>query len=185
MCQAGSTAPGELSTQCFPGAVQPHPGVTGCDACLRREVADAEAIEVHPADRRSVLRFEGFDQRQDALADHRLQLTVGSVRIFRFGSEPIERTPLSTLPAVVIGDSISKDAVEPGSSRGRAPEGRSVVEAPDERFLEDVFRFVPGSHPPLQERQKARMVVHQDLQHLGRSGVALGHLSGSRARAII
>ena len=60
-----------------------------------------------------------------------------------------------------------------------------MVEAPDECFLENVFCFVAGSHPPLKERQKARVVVHQRLQHLGYRRVALDHLDGSRARAVI
>ena len=113
MRQAGSTAAGELSTQCFPGAVQADSCIAGCDPRLGCEVADAEAIEVHSADRRSVFRLECLDQAQDALADHCLQLTIGSVRIFRFSSKPIECTPPGILPAVVVGDRISKNAIEP------------------------------------------------------------------------
>ena len=121
--QAGSTAAGKLSPECFPCSVQSNSCIAGCDPSLRCEVANAEAIEVHSADRRSVLRLEGLDQTQDALADHCFQLTVGSVRILRFGSEPIERTAPRILPTVVVGDRVSKNAVEPRRRRGRAPEG--------------------------------------------------------------
>ena len=185
MRQAGSTAAGELSAECFSCAMQADSCITGCHASLRREVADAESIEVHTADCRSILRLQGLDQAQHALADDRLQLAVRRVGIFDFGSKSIECATLRILPAVVVRNRIAKNAVEPCGRRRRASEGGSMVKAPDERFLENVFRFLARSQPALQERQKARMVVQQCLQYLWRSRVALGHLCGSRAPRVV
>ena len=60
--QAGSTATGQLSAKGFPGAMQAHPGVAGGDAGLGCKGPDAQALEVHPADGRSILRLQGLDQ---------------------------------------------------------------------------------------------------------------------------
>ena len=174
MRQAGSTTAGELSTKCFPGAVEAHSSVTGCDAGLCCKVPDTKAIQVHPADCRPVLRLEGLDQAQHAVADHPLKLPVRSVGIFGFGGEPIECTALTILPPVMVGDGIPKNAVEPGSRRARASKGRSMVEASDECFLKNVFCFVAGAHTPFQECQKACMVIQQYFQHLRCCRVALG-----------
>jgi hypothetical protein len=140
--QARSAASGELSAEGFAGAMEAHSGVSGCYPRLCRVGADAHAVEVHPADRRAVLGLQGLYQAQHAAADHRFELTVRNGSIIRFGSEPVEGSALRVLPAIVVGDRVSKNPVEPGCRRSRAPQGRSMVEASDESLLENVFRII-------------------------------------------
>ncbi|MDF3053764.1 MAG: nucleic acid binding, OB-fold, tRNA/helicase-type, partial [Geminicoccaceae bacterium] len=182
--QAGSTAPGQLSAKGLPGAMQAHCGVACGDAALRREGADAQALEIHPTEGCAILRLQGLDQTQHAAADCRLELGVRSVRISLRG-QTVESPAPGISPAVMVGKGIPEHPVEPGCRRGGASERRCVVEAPDEGVLQDVLCFFTGSHPALQKRQKARVVIQQHLQDLWGSRVALGHLTGSRATRCI
>src|SRR5215210_2845937 len=58
MRQAGPAAPGQLSTEGFPGSVQSHTRVARRHTGFRGEVADAEAVEVDSPDCRAVLGLE-------------------------------------------------------------------------------------------------------------------------------
>jgi hypothetical protein len=85
-----STAPRELPAERLAGAVEPHTGITWSNTCLLRVAADTGPVEIYPSDCRSIFRLEGLEEVQNAGADHRLELAIGSLSTLGFGGVPVD-----------------------------------------------------------------------------------------------
>ena len=68
---------------------------------------------------------------------------------------------LTASTAVVVDHRVAQDAVEPGGRRLVALERPELVEAPDERLLQDVFGDGAVAHALLEEREKVAVIVDE------------------------
>ena len=124
--------------------------------------------------RRSAAPYSGLS---DAGARHRLELLVGAgCRVCALRGELIECPTPGAFTAIMVDDGVPEHAVEPGRGGFGAPRRIRPADAADERFLQDVFGLVAGTYSPLEEAEKAGVVVEQHAQHVGRVGIALGGL---------
>ena len=118
--------------------------LAGCSPTTNLLIAPhAQPVEIHPSNRRRILRLERVDQIHHAGADDGLQLFVGSRSLPTGLSRDLSQRPIpDLLAAVMVGDGISEHAVEPGHRRIGPADGVDPVESADECLLQNVFRHI-------------------------------------------
>jgi hypothetical protein len=142
--------------------METHSGVSRSHLDLSCNLAHVGLIQVHAPEDALVVRAKDADQVPDAGADDALEVLVGdgvSLSAPRSHSDP------SLGPgalAVVIGQRVPQDAIEPSNGSLLAWKRLRVFDPLHERSLEDVFRVVARADSLLEEGKKPAMILEED-----------------------
>ena len=154
-------------------AVQPDRRVVRSDARLLREVPHGLALDDHGPQRGRVLGLQAIDEAQDACAGMALQ---GPIHVSsQLERQAPERSIRRIQASRSIDEGVAQQFVEPGDGALAVSDRSSPLDAADERVLQNLFRELLRSEPPLQKREECRALGHELLQHLGRDESGSAH----------
>ena len=128
-------------------------------------------------------RLERLEQAAHARADDgdELAILLAVARVVGERRDARERALLGRGVPRAIDDGVAQQAVEPRDGRlVVAQPGRGAArEAAHEGVLQDLLGELARAHAPLEEREKAPVIRHEDLERRGREPGARGAV-GSR-----
>jgi hypothetical protein len=172
---AGATRALELTPKRLARAVETHSGISRSQLELPRSLGDVDLIEVHPPEDALVVGAQDADQIADADADDALEALVSPGAS---SSAPRDLSEPSVGPgalAIVVGQRVSQDAIEPGDRSLLARKRLPVLDPFHERGLEDVFRVVPRADSLLEKGKKPPMILNEDRKGFQSAIPRLGH----------
>lgn len=148
MLRAGPARTLELAAERLPRPVKADTGIPGGETQLVRDCAHPGVLEVHSAEDTCVLGAQHPHELRHAAADHPLERGIGA-RLRSDAPRAGRGLLVTSAPAVVIGDGVPKQPVEPGDRPLPVADRASAFEALSERRLEDVFGVLARTNPPL------------------------------------
>jgi len=154
-------------------------GVVRSDADLGRIALHARPLDVDAAE---CLRVLGLERRREcghASADGGSSLPRCFDGVAELTCERVHGAVRGAAPAMVVGDGVAEDSVEPRDGRLGVVEGLGFLDPFDEGLLEDVLRFRSAPHATLQKIQEFPVVSYELLDDGpgGRAdlGIDFGH----------
>jgi hypothetical protein len=139
--------------------MQSYPSISTGDTQLNCHLPDTAFTAVDLSQDACVLGLESIEKIIHTAAHFPFELHVDVAVVHRSSPLHLQCPPFCGHVPLVVDNSVAEQAVKPGNDAALALEGINLVDAFDERRLQDLFRLVATRHAPFDECEESPVIL--------------------------